>query len=371
MSSIDIFTYNVMIPVTPPLRFHGQLVRARKITNLISDYMKGNNVDVIVLTEVMVHSVDSVLESELKVIGFLYKTKQISSLFKKYGGIVIYSKLPIVYTCSTAYGSDCHGYDCFSAKGIVYARMEYKNSYINVFATHMQSGESNSHVRLKQMKVLKQFVASLHLPENELVCLCGDLNVDMYLQKAELNHMLFELQAVLPVLHKDSAAFTIDKETNQLVGFDDPSVYKDKEWPDGCAMDTISTQLCKCCKSEWVDYVLPVRTGCEIFNCCMKSVALKVPPFDIQVSLTKTVLVRDLSDHYPVVGHIEFQATESNCNAFKPFTNTKPSNNTLFVLIITISVTTVIVICYITYIIRRKSRETTTGRIVPFQRHPP
>lgn len=106
------------------------------------------------------------------------------------GGLIILSRFPIVshsFTCFR-YGVVS---DSLAQKGVIYAKIAIKNSYLHVFSTHLQAsyfdiGESNFiasfYTRMEQLEYLNQIMVKTLQNEynknSDRIILLGDFNVD-------------------------------------------------------------------------------------------------------------------------------------------------------------------------------------------------
>ena len=174
------------------------------------------------------------------------------------GGVVILSRWPIVRTATMTFGSACSGTDCLADKGVTYVAIRKGLRTYHLFGTHAQSvfGWDPPGVRAAQFELFARFVAAQEIPEDEVVLLAGDFNVNA--ATPELEAMLMTLRAWWPPVIGPVRA-TWDPANN--------------EWADG--------------PTEWLDYVL-VAEGYG-------------PPI---VAWNRALPLReggrDLSDHYAV-----------------------------------------------------------------------
>lgn len=121
------------------------------------------------------------------------------------GGLVILSRFPIVshYFQKYRYGVIA---DALSQKGVLYAKIAIKESYLHLFSTHLQasyfdSGEGNFiasfETRLSQLDqvncIIHQVLEKEYNKQNDKVLFVGDLNVDAlgYMYKKPVNHYEF------------------------------------------------------------------------------------------------------------------------------------------------------------------------------------
>ena len=319
MWSVRILTYNMFTPVAPPLRVYGQAERASRVGEVVAQFA---DLDVVVLNEAIVPWAFEKARASLHALGFVHHTEQLQDPFSVAGGVVIFSRHPLTQQERSSFGDKCHGIDCLASKGVVYARVcKDGTHYFNVFATHMQAWPhaKAQATRRAQIQQTRRFMETLRAPAPEPVFFVGDMNTDMYLARNNLQSMTRDLGLRLPPLHPESHPFTVDPQHNQLVGNDDPDEYQSEDWPLGCAEDYYQTLRCPCCPEEWLDYTLYSRHHLQPTSSHMRAVAVKVKPFRMEVRAGQTVAdMRDVSDHFPVVGHFEFapvSAAESSAGA--------------------------------------------------------
>jgi endonuclease/exonuclease/phosphatase family metal-dependent hydrolase len=228
--------------------------------------------------------------------GWPYHLPTVSSWWKPgNGGIFIASKWPIVASQDLVYEA-CRWPDCLAAKGVQYAGVEKtvdgRTKRYHMFATHMQAwgGAEAAAVRSEQAHELAGFVERQDIPATEPVLLAGDLNTRGP-GTPQFQALIDTLRVSMPPIVGERRA-TMDRN-NTLFGRG--------PW--------------------WVDYVLPsvahqppIKAELEAitlrpereFAIC---VAARLRPFYVgpyASSCAKTLRVRDLSDHYPVIGRFEY-----------------------------------------------------------------
>jgi endonuclease/exonuclease/phosphatase family metal-dependent hydrolase len=315
MISFNILTYNIMTPVPAPLRCYGQTERGQRIKDVIKS-INGGDFDAVLFNEMIAPGVQKTLFKDMKELGFKYHTSKLTKILAVSGGILIFSKHEITQEDSTNFGDKCVGMDCFAAKGLVYARIKKDGQFFNVFGTHLQAWPDieSQMIRESQIEQMRKFMSILNIPQSEPVLLCGDLNMDMYLNNDTLKHLRYKLKMDIPELHTDSHPFTVDPTRNSMVGNDNPDEYKNDEWPDGCVAEYYKTLECPCCPSEWIDYTLYSSVHLLPTNSWMKAVVAKVAPFSMLINAMQRVEIEDVSDHFPVWGHFEFPTSTTTTN---------------------------------------------------------
>lgn len=94
----------------------------------------------------------------------------------KDGGVRIMSKYPILEEAEISYSDNgCIPSDFFSLfanKGVKYAKINKQGQMIHVFGTHTS-------IQPCDLYVMGQFMASFDIPEEDVVIMAGDFNVDM------------------------------------------------------------------------------------------------------------------------------------------------------------------------------------------------
>jgi sphingomyelin phosphodiesterase len=155
-----------------------------------------HNYDIICLQEMFgtLNNRKQILIRAATMAGFFFFVDTASpSFFSRYmveGGLVILSRFPIV---SHSFNIFRYGViqDSLAQKGILYAKISIKNSYLHLFTTHTQAsyfdiGESNFiasyKTRLDQIAQINKIICGILEVEynklNDKVILVGDLNVD-------------------------------------------------------------------------------------------------------------------------------------------------------------------------------------------------
>lgn len=310
---INVLVYNIMQTLPEPIRFYGTKERAVNVIKVVEDIDLQHRLDVVIFNEVITLHAQEVIENDMRDMGFVYSSDKLQNTFMITGGTKIYSRYPILECKTSPFGDNCSGVDCFAAKGVVYVRID-KGMIFNIFGTHFQAWPSlkEQHVRENQVLQLSQFINALNIPETEPVLVGGDFNMDMYLGKPALQHLMYLTSTELPNISEDSHLFTVDPLTNQMVGNDDPIRYTSVEWPHACETEYYDTLICPCCPSEWIDYILYSRKHLKPLKSEMKVIKAKVPPFKAHINRTKIIDMTDVSDHFPLLGTFEFFNVKSD-----------------------------------------------------------
>jgi endonuclease/exonuclease/phosphatase family metal-dependent hydrolase len=277
----------------------GQRERVCRIPQALARRIASHeHVDVLVLNEgfsgVCVQSLR--LTDLLAHYGWTHHLPPISTWWKpSNGGIFIASKWPIATSQSMVYVA-CRHSDCLAAKGVQYARIEKmvggRSKFYHIFGTHMQAwgGAEAAEVRKRQALEMAEFVERQSIPSTEPVLLAGDFNVRG--PRSQPFHELIDtLKASIPDIVGDRRG-TMDV---------DNTLFSRGPW--------------------WVDYVLPSAQHQRPTDASLEALALraerefaicveaKLQPYYVGPythTCTKTRRVRDLSDHYPVIGRFEY-----------------------------------------------------------------
>jgi endonuclease/exonuclease/phosphatase family metal-dependent hydrolase len=354
---LNVLVWNIMIPVLPPLRFYGQYERAERIPKIIQGL---ENLDVIVFNELIPPTIHEYLKSQLYDIGFKYSTNRINDLLTESGGICVFSKYPILHEDFMLFGSDCAISDCLSSKGVVFAKINKDGLLINIFATHFQSGDKYHNIRESQTQTTKNFILAQSIQPQEALLFCGDLNTGRFLNNAEIQHILFTLNMIIPIVHESSHPFTFDAVINPLVGMDDPSQYRSKKWPNGCSDYYYKEKQCICCDSEWLDYTFISKNHLQPKLSWMKSIVAKTDLFTMSFTALDKIETEFLSDHFPVLGHFEFETITGLTmhEKLNQASNHNPNTaqSTLFIFLIIVLILLILIV-FVIFVMRFKKKQ--------------
>lgn len=353
-TTFRVLTFNIFCPLPEPLKLYGQTERARRVADVIQNIeAQHSSIDVVVLQEVMAPNVQTIIFEAMPRLGFQYHTSRLSQpLTVVTGGTLIFSKHPITFEDQTVFGDRCVGSDCFAAKGVVLARICRDGQYFNVAGTHLQAWQSleAQAVREQQLKQISDFLQSLRIPPHEPLLLCGDINIDMYLQSDHLRHLTFTMGMKVPPLGEQSQRLTVDPTLNPLVGADDIESYQNTAYPQGCKNEYLKELRCPCCPAEWVDYTLYSTRHLQPRSARMTALLAQVPPFRIAFGATQTIEIDQVSDHFPVLGEFEFPGNAMGSTALlQRHTQVDEQgavNLTLAILVLLMVIGAVIVVLY-------------------------
>jgi endonuclease/exonuclease/phosphatase family metal-dependent hydrolase len=195
-SEVRILTYNIFLrSLVKNNESDWKDERLEDFLTLIHDY------DIICLQEMFgtLNNRKQTLIRAATIAGFFFFVDTASpSFFSRYmveGGLVILSRFPII-----SFSSNIFRYgviqDSLAQKGILYAKILIKNSFLHLFTTHTQAsyfdiGENNFiasyKTRLDQITQINKIICKiLEVEYNKLidkVILVGDLNVDGFSYK--------------------------------------------------------------------------------------------------------------------------------------------------------------------------------------------
>lgn len=361
-----ICTYNVMLSVPEPIRFNGQYERATRIPGALKRLNKKVDTDIIIFVELMDEQYINMIRNHMYASGWVYTSdvhiNKLKSVKLANSGIFIVSKYPIIYQFEHTFQSACDGYDCNAAKGALYCRILKNNNIINIIGTHLQAWNSDKCVqtRLLQAQELNKFVSNLRIPRDEPIIVAGDFNVDQHSNMKELSQVLqiMNLNSLPLNTTISDNIFTVNPQTNKLVGNDDDTMYSTPVYPYGCYDEYMEIMTCKCCPQELLDYITYSRVHLQPVKGKSFTVVNELKtlvPFKMNFNITTTRgCIYDLSDHYPVIGILVFSSPTPFENRNISYT-TKPREQKLpylFILIISVLLIVVPMCIYLSIIIK-------------------
>jgi endonuclease/exonuclease/phosphatase family metal-dependent hydrolase len=228
--------------------------------------------------------------------GWRYHLPRVSTWWKpSNGGIFIVSKWPIVASQDMVYAA-CRASDCLAAKGVQYARIEKvvdgRSKLYHVFGTHMQAygGAEAAAVRRQQSREMADFVEQQSIPPSEPVLLAGDFNT-----RGPGSQLFQEFLDTLRV-----SMPTLVGERRGTMDVDNTLFSRGPWWVDFILPSTLHQR-----PTEATLEAVGLKTNREFAIC----VAAPLQPFYVgphAPTCTNTRHVRDLSDHYPVIGRFEY-----------------------------------------------------------------
>jgi endonuclease/exonuclease/phosphatase family metal-dependent hydrolase len=341
---LRIATFNLFTAVPEPIRFNGQTTRLAKVPALLERLEQGR-IDVFILCECMLPSVEEQLWQPLRERGWAYVTRPLvqSDLLPSVvnGGVFIVSRYPILEESLHIYHASCMP-DTLAAKGVVYARIRppMASTDIHVLGTHCQAWDDNKQrrIRLEQAHEIATFrqhiVDSSSSSSSSTTCetepwfLGGDLNICPFTQRDDFTQFLqvtgFACPRMIRHRHDDDDA-KVDNDddddkmyrysvsrTNHLVGLDDPQRYKSSLWPQGCETIYLDTLYCPCATDKWLDFVLVRNHKQWLDDMQLQVCDGRVDTYRLQMNATTFRDVSYVSDHAPVVGRFVFSNVDTN-----------------------------------------------------------
>lgn len=364
-----ILFWNIMMTVLPILKQFGQSERIKRIKQAILDLQGEKQFDIIVFAELIPKYYIDFMKKEMSEIGFIYSSKELQESIGLTGGVVIFSRYPIISQKNQTFGDACLGADCFASKGVAYVKIEKNKKIYNIFATHMQawSDISAQIIKDQQVQIAKTFIEEQNISINEPVIFCGDFNHDYYTEFDQFRHLLYQLHLEDNNIHpQESHLFTLDAENNVMYGIDDIDSYKSEKWPNGCADIYFSTLKCVCCPPVWNDYFTFSKKHQKPIDNWMKSIVYKTKePFDMILKPGLKIKSQDISDHFPLIGYFQFdnkiektmaRTTTTVKNKNKISTNTHKVGVFLIILF-TVIILFIAFILLLVFYIRRKYKK--------------
>jgi len=169
MTQLKILVWNVWnLPGILTDGFGKSRQRAAKVSPLLNDF------DVVILNESFMHRKELLSKCIHK---YRYELNRGKSFTIFNGGVVILSKYAIVEEAGEVYHTRGH-WDRFAAKGIAFVRLDVDGKMLDVYGTHMQSGDNNAEqeARLAQASQVAAFINRNSLQDSKIV-FGGDINI--------------------------------------------------------------------------------------------------------------------------------------------------------------------------------------------------
>ena len=333
MWDLTVCTYNLMLTVPQPIRYNGQMERAKRIPTVLKDIDEKTPLDVVVFQELIAPACRKVVLKGMKKAGWKHASKLLStnpfsaSLKIVSGGVMVCSKYPILFEKNLVFRGECEGFDCNACKGAVFCRIAKGQNVFNLIATHLQAWDTPKAKRIRQIQArdCARLLASMNLASDEVVLFAGDFNIDFYTRQKELRRMCEILDMSIAKIEKESPRFTSDPSTNQLMGNDEDIMYATDKYPNGCYEEYMRDGFCPCCPQEWLDYIGHSLSHRVPTSHTMRAIRAKSrESFSMKFNMTTERDSRDVSDHYPVVATSVFSvetphaAREITCNLQDP-----------------------------------------------------
>lgn len=223
--NIRVATYNFYC--RPRMWFwDNQVDRARKIAKEIEKLEnRDGQIDVLCLQEIVDNKVHKILKKELRKIGFLFKSKRLDTFFRLNGGLIIYSRLPIIEDSSIVYKlKDSYIWNAPASKGAICVTVIKNEKHYHVVNTHLDSFKED--LRKKQMIHMKKWLDEKSIPADESIIVCGDFNIDFYSEEKKNIDEVY--QYTFPNLNSEESIcnYTISKYNDwvdrRITSEDDP-----------------------------------------------------------------------------------------------------------------------------------------------------
>jgi endonuclease/exonuclease/phosphatase family metal-dependent hydrolase len=309
-SVIRIMTYNFYC--RPRQVFSdNQVNRAKSIGKTISDYekTKGYRIDTMIFQEIVDNKAHKILKKEMNKIGFIYKSKRLDSSLKLNGGLIIYSRFPIVEEDKLVF-KNSSPYLSMVTKGIVFTKIMIYNKIINLVNLHLDS--FSPEIRHDQMKTIKKFLDDKDIPDTEYIFIGGDYNIDMNDSEFDNVTSSFEGYNVAESLEEE---YTLDAEKNNLVErrdfnntdrkyFIDYFVYKGKDFKKKNITHEVVVKEEEYTAEEYME-LSNIEVSMKVVKFQKQQKLRRIlygTPFYLNIySMFKKYNVNDLSDHYAVL----------------------------------------------------------------------
>ncbi len=295
---IKVISYNIMLLGNTNFPGMRQVDRAKWIVQQI--LIEDPNYDVITIQEAFdegnigaffLNSGFDALVDAMKDAGYIYRTQRPFAAQPENGGLVIFSRWPIEVRDNNVFDLfKCRDFDCLSAKGINYAKINKLGRRYHLFTTHLNSGFGNYDIRRRQLEEFRPWILGLVGNQvTEPVIVTGDMNIDMESQPADYREMLQLINAQFvnpprPVgvpTGPVSIRYTVDPNINDIT------------------RNRGGTR-------EWLDYILVANPGP-----LPESASYEVKQYrrseDYRIdTLANIFRTRDLSDHGAILGTFVF-----------------------------------------------------------------
>lgn len=301
---IRICTYNVMVPVESPLKTYGQVHRIKRIPRVCADIEQEHSMllDVVCFQEVMPIRYRRLLQRLMYCHGWTYASQIVAvndTCRLQSGGLMCVSRHRIVHQAYHTYHASC-GIDQLVSKGVLYCQVHINDNHmVHVFNTHLQAWDTKKAKRIRRLQVqeLTGFIRRCRIPQNELCVLVGDFNEDL---GSRISEYIYKTTGTVRCTNL-STQNSVDPSSNGLVGHDDPSGYRNHEYPDGCYEYLLQHGTCICCAPAALDGVLYMASNKIPTHASSFTYMAKVDPFHSPLNPRTSKDIVDVSDHYPVV----------------------------------------------------------------------
>jgi endonuclease/exonuclease/phosphatase family metal-dependent hydrolase len=285
---IRVATYNMYC--RPRFSFYdNQLIRARLLSGEILrlEETQGKKIDVLCLQEIVDNKVHKILKKELYKIGFVFKTKRLDTTWRMNGGIIIYSRYPIIKETSIVFKlEDSYIWNAPASKGAICIKVMKNKEYYNIVNTHLDS--FNANFRKRQMEHMRDWIDEKMLPDTEPIIITGDFNIDFHSEEKKNIDEVFDYKYAENIgFLKHSITQKNDWVKRRITSKSDPD--KKDELLDFFIYDSEEVK-----KAEMQIIVLQHEQEANDI-CC------STPFFANIYNPNKNLVVRDMSDHYMVI----------------------------------------------------------------------
>lgn len=261
-TEIKVMTYNVNLLPNIPTPLTTNLNKPYQRAYYIPKEIAKHNIDVVALQEAIAPISFYILDKRMKAFGYKYRTNVVGQPNLEHlnllnGGVIIYSRYPIVGQPQYVVFPRSYGLEGISNKGAVFVAIEKDHQIYHLISLHAQSfsgtiDDNEFNVWKKQMGALQEAISNQHFSSNDKVILMGDFNADSgYSSTTEPTTGNIVYQTLLNMLHLKASApfaqntlpFSYDKLTNSMAVSDERTTLDHILCIDGatCPSDTQSS----------------------------------------------------------------------------------------------------------------------------------
>ena len=160
-----------------------QVQRAYKLKNVLEN----KNYDIIMFQELFDNSAYKIVKKTMRHLGYRYKTKRVGKkfdIFRMNGGCKIFSKHRILEQDMLLFNPG-HIFNIMSSKGANYCKIQKDDKIIHCVNVHLDSFDKK--IRKEQMLDIKIWLNKKKIPNDEMIVIGGDFNIDYYVK--EINNV--------------------------------------------------------------------------------------------------------------------------------------------------------------------------------------
>lgn len=223
-NKLSILEYNIqMRPYIDDFVYRATGIHTERTGRIVNDLPKmlcKINADVVVLVEAFSDIiVDKIAEN---MTNYPFYTSILGMDSKKFtnGGIIIFSKYPIVGREEYCFKNSAF-IDSWAAKGVQYVKINKLGAIYNILATHTNAsygGRSGAAARYGQFAEIADFIKTLRLSEIEPIIFTGDLNIDLHEDFAEYHSMLRTLN-MTDLMKSESVNTLTSHKSGKLIDY--------------------------------------------------------------------------------------------------------------------------------------------------------